>query len=493
MIHRTPDLRETDMTHKPIQFKSIRFSLPHKLCFEQLDETISYGQRIAIIGQNGCGKSTLLQMMQGLIEPTDGELILPQDAVIGYVPQLIEQFDSLSGGQRFNEKLTQALAAFPNILLLDEPTNHLDRKNRNSLMRMLRSFEGTLVIVTHDIELLRHAIDIIWHIDQGRVRVFTGSYDDYRHELAIQHRAIEQELSLLSKQKKTAHLALMKEQTRAKNSRIGGEKKIENRKWPTIGSAVKMSRSNETSNRKKSEISQKRQMLSEQMSALRMPEIIKPTFSIQVGESGRVLVSISDGAVGFDHPILASINLSITNGDRIAIHGDNGSGKSTLIRAILGDTTIHKTGSWQALGREFIGYLDQHYSTLDAQKTVLEVIQDCVLNWSHAEIRKHLNDFLFRKNEEINTTVLSLSGGEKVRLSLAQIAANTPKLLILDEITNNLDLETRDHVIEVLNDYPGAMIVISHDADFLLSIGVTANYGIKISANKADPNEFFCA
>ena len=474
------------MTHKPIQFKNIGFSLPHKRCFEQLNETISYGQRIAIIGQNGCGKSTLLKMMQGQIAPTDGELILPQDFVIGYVPQLIEHFDSLSGGQRFNEKLTEALAAFPNILLLDEPTNHLDRKNRNSLMRMLRSFEGTLVIVTHDVELLRHAIDTIWHIDQGRVRVFTGSYDDYRHELAIQYRAIEQKLTLLSKQQKTAHLALMKEQTRAKNSRMGGEKKIENRKWPTISSAAKMSRANETSHRKKSEISQKRQMLNEQMSTLQMPVILKPTFSIQAGESGRVLVSISDGSVGFDRPILGSINLSITSGDRIAIHGNNGSGKSTLIRAILGDTAIYKTGSWQVLRREFIGYLDQHYSTLNAQKTVLEVIQDCVLNWSHADIRKHLNDFLFRKNEEINTTVLNLSGGEKVRLSLAQIAASTPKLLILDEITNNLDLETRDHVIQILKDYPGAMVVISHDAEFLLSIGVTANYEIKMSANWAE-------
>lgn len=480
------------MTHKPIQFKSICFSLPHKLCFEQLNETISYGQRIAIIGQNGCGKSTLLQMMQGLTEPTDGELIIPQDAVIGYVPQLIEQFNALSGGQRFNEQLTQALAAAPNILLLDEPTNHLDQKNRNSLMRMLRSFEGTLVVVTHDVALLRHAIDTIWHIDQGRVRVFTGAYDDYRHELAIQYRAIGQELSLLSKQKKTAHLALMKEQTRAKNSRIGGEKKIANRKWPTIGSAAKMSRSNETSNRKKSEISQKRQLLHEQMSALQMPEIIKPTFSIQAGDSGRVLVSINDGVVGFARPILASINLSITSGERIAIHGDNGSGKSTLIRAILGDTDVCKTGSWQVLRREFIGYLDQHYSTLDAQKTVLEVIEDCVLTWSHAEVRKHLNDFLFRKNEEVNTRVLNLSGGEKVRLSLAQIAASTPKLLILDEVTNNLDLETRDHVIQILKDYPGAMVVISHDVDFLLSIGVTAHYGIKMSTHEADLNEFFC-
>lgn len=472
------------MTHRPIQFKSIRFSLPHKLCFEALNATISYGQRIAIIGQNGCGKSTLLQIIQGLIEPSDGDLILPEDVAIGYVPQVIEQFDSLSGGQRFNAKLTQALATMPNLLLLDEPTNHLDRKNRTSLLRMLQFFEGSMVVVTHDVEVLRHT-DTLWHIDQGTVRVFSGSYDDYRCELAIQHQSIEQALSSLAKQKKTTHLALMEEQKRAKNSRIGGEKKIDNRKWPTISSAVKMSRSTETSHRKKSEISHKKQLLTEQMSALRIPEVIKPTFSIQASDSGRVLVSISDGSIGFDRPILTSINLSITSGDRIAIHGDNGSGKSTLIRAIMGDSAVYKTGSWQVLKREYIGYLDQHYVTLDAQKTVLGVIQDCASNWTHAALRKHLNDFLFRKNEEINTTVLNLSGGEKVRLSLAQIAASVPKLLILDEITNNLDLETRAHVIQILQDYPGTMIVISHDVDFLLAIGVTANYGIKMNEKKS--------
>lgn len=480
------------MTHQPIQFKNIGFSLPHKRCFEALNQTIFYGQRIAIIGPNGCGKSTLLQMMQGLVEPTEGELILPQDAVIGYVPQLIESFDALSGGQRLNEKLTQALAVFPNILLLDEPTNHLDQKNRQSLMRMLRSFKGTLIVVTHDVELLRHAVDTLWPIAQGKIRSFTGSYDDYRHELTIQYGAIEQALSSLSKQKKTAHLALMKEQTRAKNSRRGGEKKIENRKWPTISSAVKMSRGNETSHRKTREISQKRHLLTEQMSALQRPDIIKPTFSLQAGESGRVLVSINDGAVGFDSPWLASIDLSITSGDRIAIHGDNGSGKSTLIRAILGDAAVSKRGSWQVVKRDYIGYLDQHYATLDTQKTVLEVIQACMLNSSHAEIRQHLNDFLFRKNEDIHTPVSNLSGGEKARLSLAQIAASKPKLLILDEMTNNLDLETRDHVIQVLKNYPGAMVVISHDADFLLSIGIDAHYGIKMSDHKTEPHQFYC-
>lgn len=466
------------MMHKPIQFKNTCFSLPHKSCFEQFNETISYGQRIAIIGQNGSGKSTLLRLIQNLIKPTDGELVVPHDLVVGYVPQLIDKFESLSGGQRFNKQLTEALACFPSILLLDEPTNHLDRKNRQSLIRMLRSFEGTLIVVTHDVELLSQSVDTIWHIDQNRINVFKGSYEDYQRERAIQYHAIEQALSQLSRQRKDVHRALMKEQTRAKNSRMGGEKKIENRKWPTVGSPTKMARGNETSNRKKSEIHHKNQVLVDQMSGLRLPEVIKPTFSIQAGESGRVLVSISDGSVGFESPVVTAINLSVTTKERVAISGDNGSGKSTLIRAILADTAVAKMGSWQVLKREHIGYLDQHYSTLDKRKTVLDIMQAYISNWSHTEIRKHLNDFLFRKNEEINTPVASLSGGEKARLSLALIAAITPKLLILDEITNNLDLETRDHVIQVLKDYPGAMIVISHDADFLESIQITSHYFI---------------
>lgn len=466
------------MTHKPIQFKDVSFSLPHKRCFEQFSETILYEQRIAIIGQNGSGKSTLLRMLHGLIEPSDGDLILPHDLAIGHVPQLIDEFESLSGGQRFNEKLTQALACFPNLLLLDEPTNHLDRRNRQSLMRMLQSFEGTLVIVTHDVELLQQTVDIIWHIDQGQIHVFKGNYKDYQQERAIQYQVIEQKLSSLSRQKKETHLALMKEQTRAKNSRLGGEKKIENRKWPTVGSAVKMARGNTTTARKKNEINRKKQILQHQLSSLRFPEIIKPTFSIEAQESGRVLVAITDGSIGFQSPIVSAINFSITAGERVAISGDNGSGKSTLIKAILEAPDVVKTGTWQTLNQTSIGYFDQHYSTLSAYQTPLDLMQSMKPDWSHAEIRKHLNDFLFRKNEEINAAISSLSGGEKVRLSLAWIAAITPKLLILDEVTNNLDLETRAHVIHVLKDYPGSMLVISHDADFLRSINITSHYTI---------------
>ena len=141
-------------------------------------------------------------------------------------------------------------------------------------------------------------------------------------------------------------------------------------------------------------------------------------------------------------------------------------------------TSLIKSGAWVAPKLSDIGYIDQRYATLDPAQSVFETIQALVPTWTHAEIRKHLNDFLFRKNEEVNSRVANLSGGERARLSLAQIAAKTPKLLILDEVTNNLDLEARTHVIDVLKTYHGTMMVISHDEDFLNAINVQCFYHV---------------
>lgn len=164
--------------------------------------------------------------------------------------------------------------------------------------------------------------------------------------------------------------------------------------------------------------------------------------------------------------------------DRISVQGDNASGKSTLIKAILNDPNLVKTGNWYVPKIEDIGYLDQHYNTLSAKMTVYETISELVPSWTNIEVRRHLSDFLFRKNDEVNNCVVQLSGGEKARLSLAQIAALPPKLLILDEITNNLDLQTKQHVSQVLKVYPGAMIVLSHESDFLDDIGIKNSYVI---------------
>ncbi len=168
------------MIHTPIQIKNLNFIANNKTCFEDFNAHINYGDRIAIIGRNGSGKSSLLKILQGTLLPTYGNILIPNNIILSYIPQTIENFDSFSGGQRFNKSLTKALSNNPNVLLLDEPTNHLDSNNRKSLIRKLNSYCGTLIIVSHDVELLTSTIDILWHIDQSQIYLFKGNYDDYR-------------------------------------------------------------------------------------------------------------------------------------------------------------------------------------------------------------------------------------------------------------------------------------------------------------------------
>jgi ATPase subunit of ABC transporter with duplicated ATPase domains len=458
------------MSHNPILINNIGLSFSHKTCFLDFSTQIQAGMRIAIIGKNGSGKSSLLKIIQGQLDPSEGSVKVPGNVVFGYLPQLITDFSDKSGAERFKQALINELAFNPNILLLDEPTNHLDSSNRQLLLRTLREYSGTLIIVSHDVELLRNSVDVLWHIDNEKVQIFKGSYDDYVFEVESKRASIERELSLLCSKTKESHQLLMKEQTRAKNSKKKGAKHIEQRKWPTVVSSAKACRAAETAGKKRKQINLRKQELIDGLSELRLPEIIKPKFSLLAEKNNKTVLAIVDGSVGYEKSIINDINLIINGNDRVAIVGDNGSGKSTLIKAILNLPNIRKSGEWISSSKD-IGYLDQHYNNLDLNSTLIKEFSNLVPSWSHAQIRQHLNDFLFRKNEEVNALISTLSGGEKVRACLAKIALITPKLLILDEITNNLDLETRNHVIQVLKEYPGAMIVISHDKDFLTRVG----------------------
>ncbi|MDR2781096.1 MAG: ATP-binding cassette domain-containing protein [Holosporaceae bacterium] len=445
--------------HDPIYIKDFSLSFPHKTCFENFSAQISFGDRIGIIGRNGSGKSSLLKM---IFEQNPG-------IAIARVPQIVEDFSSLSGGERFNKALSRALSKNPSILLLDEPTNHLDLHNRKSLMRMLEGYCGTLMIVTHDRELLRCCTDILWHIDDGKITIFRGKYDDYVKEMHRSRQSITRQLELLEREKKSLHQNLMREQERVAKSKSSGKKKVADKKWMKSVGDLKATKAEKSQGDKLKTIDDKKQKLSEQLSEIRLPEITVPKFHLSHQDVGdKTLVSIVDGSIGYgDKIIVQNINLSINSRERIAIVGNNGSGKTTLVRAILGDVNITKSGDWHASNPQDIGYLDQHYGNLDPEKSAVEIISDANSAWTHGEIRRHLNDFLFRKNEEVNAFAKNLSGGERARLSLAKIAANPPKLLILDEITNNIDLETRDHMVEILREYPAAMIIISHDEDFL--------------------------
>ncbi|MDR2812641.1 MAG: ATP-binding cassette domain-containing protein [Puniceicoccales bacterium] len=441
-----------------ITIETFSLAFPHKICFENFSTTVEDGERITVIGKNGSGKSTFLKM------------IAETNANVGYVPQMIEDFNTLSGGERFNRALSRVLYTHPNTLLLDEPTNHLDTANRKSLLRMLKDYDGTLIIATHDEEILRKIVDKIWHIEGGKIHTFYGKYDDYMAKVRIQRESIIQEMETLNTQKKSMHEALMKEQERIAKSKASGKKKVANRKWTKSVGDLKAMKAEKSQGSKLKSIDAKKQELVEQLENLKLPEIIVPKFSISVQDIGRkMLVSIRQASVAYgDVVILKNINLSLMAGERIAIEGNNGSGKTTLIKAILNHPSLIKTGNWDAIPPEQIGYLDQFYSTLDPQKTALQIIPD----------RKLLSRFLFRKNEEVNNKVQNMSGGEKARLSLALIAFHTPKLLVLDEITNNIDRETREHVTQILKEYPGAMIVIAHNRQFLDDIAVNKYYTV---------------
>jgi ATPase subunit of ABC transporter with duplicated ATPase domains len=441
-------------------------SFPHKTCFEEFSSIVYAGDHIAIIGRNGSGKSSLLRLIKDSARNINA----------AYIAQIITDFDTSSGGERFNKALSAALSDDPDLLLLDEPTNHLDVENKRSLIRKLQNYDGMLIIVTHDPEILRNCVDILWHIDDGKVTVFNGKYDDYMRQKQAKYNSLLKQKDALDRQKVDAHQDLMKRQERTAKSKASGRKKVANKTWMKSVGDLKGMKAEVAQGKQLLSIDKKKQEIAEQMQQLHLPEVIMPKFNLTAQKAaGGPGLSINDGTVGYgDKVILSGITLSLQAGQRLALTGQNGSGKTTLIKAILSDPSVTRDGYWYVTNG--VGFLDQHYQTLDLKKSAIEIIADAVPQWDHATIRRHLNDFLFRKNEEVNALVKNLSGGERARLSLSQIAANPPKLLILDEITNNLDLETRDHVVQVLCDFPGAMLVVSHDEDFLKEIQIEEYY-----------------
>lgn len=274
----------------------------------------------------------------------------------------------------------------------------------------------------------------------------------------------------------------MKEQKRAAKSRSNGQKSIGQKKWPTVVSNSKANKATETSGKKKSAIDKKKQQLINQLSELTLPDIILPKFSLTTENiSSKNILSISKADIGYlpDKPLLKNINLSLGGKERIAIYGKNGSGKSTLLKAILEYDEVITIGNWSLPKRKYIGYIDQHYSNLNPEISIFDYVRNTRSDWNENETRDYLNDFLFRKNEEVFKSVQYLSGGEKARLSLCLISAKLPKILVLDEITNNIDIETKKHLIQILKHYPGRMIIVSHEEYFLNSIGIDQKYTVK--------------
>jgi ATPase subunit of ABC transporter with duplicated ATPase domains len=464
---------------KIITINELNLQFGAKELIADFSQSIYAGERIAIIGRNGSGKSSLLKILAQEIH--DNAVQLQSGLQLAYVPQLSDNNSRQSGGERFNSNLSQALASYPDVLLLDEPTNHLDQHNRKSLIKLLHHFNGSLIIVSHDLELLNNCVDTLWHINHGRVTVFNGKYSDYLQEQQLKQQNLLAQVAELKQQQRTSHQSLMQEQQRAKNSRKQGEKSIVNRKWPTITSQAKARRAEMTAGQKQRQMREQREDISGKLADIFIHEEIIPQFNLPHHPGKRSIVQLSQVSIAYeqDKPLLQNVNLQISGSDKIVLLGANGSGKSSLFKALLRDKGLIITGEIITPELSKIGYLDQHYANLAPELSAVEIIADTAPQWTTAEIRNHLNSFLLRKNEEVLIPCKYLSGGELVRLSLATIAANPPVLLLLDEISNNLDIETKQHVLTVLNNYPGAYLLICHEGEFVAQLNLDYTYQIK--------------
>jgi ATPase subunit of ABC transporter with duplicated ATPase domains len=282
--------------------------------------------------------------------------------------------------------------------------------------------------------------------------------------LQDERKTLEKEMQEAKTEKKNIHDLLMKTQVRNKKSRQNGERKIKNGSIPRIMAGLMKASAEKHAGKATSNLSKKRADLKGRISEFATSYSPKPKFLLPADFNlTGTSVHITDGSVGHDKVILSGINILLGVRDILVIEGKNGTGKTTLAKAILGIGDVRRGGIWNTPNEA--GYIDQHYSNLNSGQTVYEAIVSTAQN--KIDVYFHLKDFLFRGDNEIHCAVKNLSGGEKARLSLA-IAALTPKrLLVLDEITNNVDLRTKRYIAKILADYPAALIVISHETSFI--------------------------
>ncbi len=452
--------------------------------FENLAFNIHDGARIALVGRNGAGKTTLMNIITGMRDLDDGERWQEAGTSIGYLHQDIVpkkgetvfdyifseikheerelhvykvdmitealQLDPtamlthLSGGQLRRAGLARALVEEPDILLLDEPTNHLDLEAIEWLEGYLRGYRGTMLCISHDRMFLANITNQIFWLDRGRVRVCPkgfGHFEEWSTAL------LEQEERELQNRKQIVAMEV---------------------EWASRGVKARRKRNL----RRLEVIRDMRDQLKADQSAYRkaVSKIeLKPLADIE--NSSKVVAEFYNVYKSFgEQKILDKFSLRIQRGDRIGILGKNGSGKTTFLKMLIGDETPDQGSVKRRKELEF-SYFDQKRSDLNLTDTLRKTLSPTGGDYidvmgKQRHVCGYLKDFLFDPSR-VDDKVMTLSGGQKNRLMLARILANPKSCLILDEPTNDLDMDTMDMLEEILSNYTGTLIVVSHDRDFL--------------------------
>ena len=513
-----------------IRFQNISLRRGTQLLFENVTEDIHDGQKIGLIGDNGSGKTSLFSTLSGDISVDTGDLYLPQSTRISHVAQetpnnarraldhvidghreyreITEKLDavqgnhteesahlysrmadiegysvparaakllsglgfktsehgnstaSFSGGWRVRLNLAQALMAPSDLLLLDEPTNHLDLDTIVWLEEWLKKYQGTLILISHDRDFIDACCQQIFHIEQGRIRSYSGNYSQFERQRA-ERLANEQSMYVKQQRKKThmenyiRRFRYKADKARQAQSRIKALEKLQDIAPAHAGSP----------------------------------------FNFEFKPCDRVsdpILKLEDGVAGYgENVVLSDINISIAPGDRIGLLGANGAGKSTLIKIMAGELALF-SGIKLETRHLNLGYFAQHQlEQLDPSITPMQQFHRQYPQITTKEIRRFLGGFDF-KGERVDEKIGPFSGGEKARLALALLIYDAPNLLLLDEPTNHLDMEMRHALNMAMQNYEGAIVLVSHDRNLINSV---ADRLILIHAGKVrgfndDMNEY---
>ncbi len=483
-----------------IEIKDLSFHFGLRTLFENVNLLLPDGLKMGVVGLNGCGKSTLFKLITGELFPDGGKIEISRGTQIASVAQdikdpskkllpyvleadreitrlqrqlqqsdlsgeklaeIYDRLDSLgahaaqakasailsglgfenadfdrplqefSGGWQVRANLAATLYAPSNCLLLDEPTNHLDLETATWLENYLAKTDKTVLLISHDRHILNRLCDKIIHVEQANLKMYNGNYDTYERT-----REAEQEgarLAAAKHERVVAHLQSFVDRFRYKAT--------------------------------KAKQAQSRIKMIEKMG--QPPAVVKdPEVHFQFPSPARLtqaLITIEDGVAGYDDkPVLQHLTLRIEPDDRIALLGANGNGKSTLAK-ILSHRLLLMSGRMTMAKKIKIAYFSQHQTEeLDVEKTPYEQLSELMHEATETQVRAQLGAFGLNKAKS-DTLIGKLSGGEKSRLLLALITRDAPHLLILDEPTNHLDILSRQALLEALNAYEGAVVLITHD------------------------------
>jgi ATP-binding cassette subfamily F protein uup len=470
-----------------IALKSVGHSFGGPKLLDGVDMGIARGERVCLLGRNGEGKSTLMRIIVGELKPDEGEIVrmnglrvgqLPQnvpDGTTGTVAEVVAeslaqvepgvypddyrvttllsrlglpedvQFASLSSGMKRRVLLAQALVSEPDLLLLDEPTNHLDIEAIDKLEDYLARYPGAVLFVTHDRAFLERLATRIVELDRGRIYPWDCDYKTFLERREQQWSAEARQVALFDK-KLAVEEAWIRQGIKARRTRNEGRVR-----------ALKALR-DERSKRRTRQSTAK--------------------IEVQEGEKSGALVIEAKGVSfaynGTSKPIIQDLETKIFRGDKIGLLGPNGAGKTTVLKLLLGELaptsgTIRQGSNLQ------IAYFDQIKAMLDDEKTVQKNVSDydsIKINGQERHIIGYLQDFLFAP-ERARSLVKYISGGERSRLLLAKLFTNPANVLVLDEPTNDLDLETLELLESLLVDFTGTVLVVSHDRSFVNNVATS--------------------